>query len=104
MNNEKKIPIEELALLWVTTMIHHLRGIPSKLGENHSLTRLVRQDLLQFIAIAAQLEMLLCTRPANPWAEYFWRQNFVYYLTQIIRRSQIFFRHLSESCLEKSEG
>lgn len=100
MNTGKKIPIDELALLWATTMIHYLRNLPRKLDENSTLSQIIHQDLRQFNAIASQLEMLLCTRPAHPWAEYFWRQNFGYYLSQIVRRSQLFFQHLSESYRE----
>jgi hypothetical protein len=95
LNPEKTIPIDELALLWVSTMIHNVKVLPSRLGEDQSLQELVHQDLLQFRALASHLEMLFCTRPASPWATYFWRQNFTFYLTQIIRRSQLFFHHLS---------
>jgi hypothetical protein len=97
---EKTIPIDELALLWVSTMIHNIKTIPSRLGEEPTINDLIHQDLLQFKAIASQIEMLFCTRPANPWATYFWRQNFTFYLTQIIRRSQLFFHHLSTHYLE----
>ncbi len=93
---DKKIPVDELALLWVSTMIHYLRVIPRKLEPNSLINELIIQDLFQFKAIANQLEMLRCTRPFDPWAKYHWRQNFTCYLLQIIRRSQLFFQHLSD--------
>lgn len=95
LGSEKTISIDELALLWVSTMIHYTQVIPHRFGEDQSLKNVIQQDLLQFRAIASQLEMLLCTRPTNPWAKYLWRQNFASYLAQIIRRSQLFFQHLS---------
>ncbi|HBE79221.1 MAG TPA: hypothetical protein DDW65_15830 [Firmicutes bacterium] len=95
MESDKNIPIDELALLWVSTMIHYTKVIPDRLGEDYALKSIIEQDLSQFRAIASQLEMLFCTRPADSWAKYLWRQNFVLYLVQIIRRSQIFFQHLS---------
>jgi hypothetical protein len=100
LSPEKTIPIDELALLWVSTMIHYSKIIPKRLGEDQVIKELLQQDLLQFRAIASQLEMLFCTRPAHPWAKYLWRQNFAFYLAQIIRRSQLFFQHLSAHYLE----
>jgi hypothetical protein len=95
LSPEKIIPIDELALLWVSTMIHHSKVISRRLGEDQVTQETIYQDLLQFRAIASQLEMLFCTRPTKPWDTYLWRQNFAFYLTQIIRRSQLFFQHLS---------
>lgn len=103
METGEKIPIDELALLWVSTMIYYSKTVPSRLeNNNEAVKEILHQDLLQFRAIASQLEMLICTRPADPWARYLWQQNFVFYLAQIIRRSQLFFKHLSTSYLEKS--
>jgi hypothetical protein len=100
VETEKKIPIDELALLWVSTMIHYSKNVSKRFGKNETFIKTIQQDLLQFQAIAYHLEMLFCTRPADPWAQYLWRQNFTLYLAQIIRRSQIFFKHLSMSYLK----
>jgi hypothetical protein len=92
---KKIIPIDELALLWVSTMIHYTVNVLRRFSEDESFKNAIEQDLLQFRAISSQLEMLFYTRPTDPWAKYLWRQNFAFYLTQIIRRSQSFFQHLS---------
>jgi hypothetical protein len=91
---KSKILIEDLALLWVATMIHYTKKISQRFTIDQPLKTSIELDLLQFKAIASQLEMLFCTRPANPWAKYLWRQNFTFYLAQIIHRSQLFFQHL----------
>jgi hypothetical protein len=88
------IPIDELALLWVSTMIYYTKKIPQRFFADPSLTKMMELDLFQFRAIAYQLEMLFCTRPSGSWAKYIWRQNFAFYLSQIIHRSQLFFQHL----------
>ena len=90
----KTIPIDELALLWVSTMIYYTKKIPHRIAADPYLTQKIELDSSQFRAIAYHLEMLLCTRPSGSWAKYVWRQNFTFYLSQIIHRSQLFFQHL----------
>ncbi|HBF36175.1 MAG TPA: hypothetical protein DDW50_02515 [Firmicutes bacterium] len=90
----KTIPIDELALLWVSTMIYYTEIVPRRFSTEPSLAQTIERDQFQFQAIAHQLEMLCWTRPVDSWARYVWRQNFVLYVSQIIRRSQLFFQHL----------
>ncbi len=94
MTLPKTIPIDELALLWVSTMIYYSKKIPQRFSADPSLAKKIELDLFQFRSIAYQLEMLFCTRPSDSWAKHIWRQNFAFYLSQIIHRSQLFFQHL----------
>lgn len=85
---EQSLPVEEMSLKLVQSMLHLIGVIPACLGVNRTHQGIFAEELHQLQVLDNQLQMLLCTVPSNAWAIFSWRQNFTSFLTQIIRESQ----------------
>ena len=93
---KETLPLDRLALIWVNVMIHHAQKLATWETRGLNLPAILHDDQFQFKAIRHQLQMLLCTRPTDPWGSSHWLQNFTPFLTQLRRRSQQYLQHLYE--------
>lgn len=90
-----KVTVEQLSIAWSCLIVTHIRIISAYFQEINLVPADIRWDRSQFEALCRQLQMLVSTYPAEPWAQFHWRENFQMLIAQLSRKTQRYLSHLT---------